>query len=221
MFFPYKIETMLRRWPFANWVIIILTAVVFFMEGSMWEETFRAMVLDGWAPAGLFGHMLLHRDLVHLGGNLVFLWVFGNAVCGNTSNFAYPVLYLGFGLAAAAAQNILGGGLAIGASGAINGVVGMALVMYPVNRVGVFWFFIFRAGTLRIPLWVLASIWTAFDFLGALNGGDHVAHWAHLGGLAAGLAAGLIGLKKGGVKLFDYDHPTLLELMGWGTIARE
>lgn len=91
-------------------------------------------VLDGWSPAGLADHMLIHAHLFHLIGNLVFLWVFGNAICANTNNVIYPILYIAFGVLAAVVHNVLDGSPVIGASGAINGIVGMATALYPTNR---------------------------------------------------------------------------------------
>ncbi len=213
MILPFKIETLFKEWPVMNWVIMAVTALAFLMEGSISREAFGAMILDGWAPSGLFGHLILHVGLLHLAGNLVFLWVFGNAVCGNTSNVVHPLLYLIFGLVAAATHNLFDGSPAVGASGAINGVVGMALAMYPLNRVSVFWFFVVRAGVFYLPLWSLALIWFAFDVWGAVTGGGGVAYWGHLGGFAAGLLVGVVALRAKWVTLTDWDNPSLVDIL--------
>ncbi|MBC8012243.1 MAG: rhomboid family intramembrane serine protease, partial [Burkholderiales bacterium] len=135
-----------------------------------------------------------------------------NAVCGNTSNAAYPFIYVGLGLAAAATHLIFDGQPAVGASGAINGVVGMALAMYPLNRVSVFWLLFFRMGTFQMPLWGLAVVWLLFDLYGAVMNSAGVAYWAHLGGFFTGLAAGYVALRVGLVKLTEIDHRSLEEI---------
>jgi membrane associated rhomboid family serine protease len=129
-----------------------------------------------------------------------------------TGNSVYSVLYVGFGVLAGAAHVAFSDVPAIGASGAINGVVGMAFAMYPVNRVSVLWFVFVRGGLVELPLWVLAVVWCAFDAYGALSGAGGVAYWAHLGGFAAGTAAGIVALRRGWLTLTDYDNRTLADL---------
>ena len=212
MFFPYRIETLFKHWPVMNWIIMAALTLVFCLTGWMSEETVEAMVLGGSSPFGLVTHLLMHGGIIHLAGNLLFLWVFGNAVCAMTSNLIYPVLFAGFGLVAAAAHVAFDGDPAIGASGAINGVVGMAFAMYPINRVSVFWFVLFRAGTFELPLWVLTLIWFAFDAYGALNGSGGVAYWAHLGGFVSGVVVGVTALKLRWVTLTEYDNASLVDI---------
>lgn len=214
MLFPYRIDTLFKHYPYANWAIMAVTVLCFgLLSGGVFsDDLVDAMVLDGWNPVGLVGHALLHAGFLHLIGNMVFLWVFGNAVCGNTSNTVYPFAYVAFALAAAATHLVFDGGPAVGASGAINGVVGMALAMYPLNRVSVFWLFWFKVGTFEMPLWGLAVVWLVFDIFGAVGGAGLVAYWAHLGGFFAGLAAGYLSLRKGWVTLTKYDHRSLEEI---------
>lgn len=237
--FPLRIETLFKHYPWANWALIALTVLVFFgqisaeinapdpqlesidslLYGAPLEETpppttWRdLMVLDGWAPLGLIGHVFLHADFLHVAGNMMFLWVFGNAVCGNTSNRFFPLLYLLFTLAAAAGHILLDGAPAIGASGAVNGVVGMALAMYPLNRVTMAYLFWFRYGVMTLPLWGLACVWLVVDLYGAFSGGQRVAYWAHLAGLGAGVTTGLVALRLGWVKLTEYDNRSLEEIL--------
>jgi membrane associated rhomboid family serine protease len=217
MLFPYRIDTLFKHLPCANWVIMGLTVLVFLLTGVLPEEVVEAMVLDGWSITGLFGHGLLHAGFFHLAGNMIFLWVFGNAVCANTSNRWFPLYYVGFALAAALTHIVCDGELAVGASGAINGVVGMAVAMYPLNRVSVWWFAFLRFGTFQVPLWGLALFWLFFDLLGAARGGGDVAYWAHVGGFFAGLATGWLALRKGWVELTEYDHRSLEEILAGKT----
>lgn len=210
---PYRIETLFKHWPFANWIIMGLTVAMFLASRGMTEAQVMDLVLGGTSPLGLVGHLLLHGGILHLAGNMLCLWIFGNAVCGMMSQLVYVLLYLGFGVMAAAAHLAFDGAEAIGASGAINGVVGMAFAMFPVNRVSVLWFFVVRGGAVVMPLWGLALIWCAFDAYGALSGEGHVAYCAHLGGFFAGAFAGVVALRFGWITLTEYDNRTLADLL--------
>lgn len=212
MFLPYRIETLFKHWPVANIAIMVITVVFYFATDFLSEDAIRSMVLGGTSPVGLVGHVLLHGSIIHLAGNMIFLWVFGNAVCGMTSNLVYPLLYLGFGVLAAAAHVAFSDAPAIGASGAVNGIVGMAFAMYPRNAVSVFYFVVFRAGTFELPLWVLALFWFAYDTYGALSGAGGIAYWAHLGGFLGGVSVGMVALKFRWITLTEYDNPTLADL---------
>lgn len=221
MFFPWKIDTLFKHWPIANLIIMAAILGMFGYSLTAATSTLHALVLGGSSLGGLLGHMFLHAGLLHLAGNLLFLWVFGNAVCAMVSNFVYPLLFLLFGVVAAAAHLAFDGSPAIGASGAINGIVGMALAMYPLNNVHVFWFVGFRAGSFEMPLWSLAMIWCAFDAYGAFFGSESVAYWAHLGGLACGLIAGTVALKLRWLTLTEYDNASLAELLAGRRRDRE
>jgi membrane associated rhomboid family serine protease len=217
LFVPYGINAIYQRRPIVNWAIIVVTSMVSLMAlNSGTSEyvvtgAYEDMILLSWEPAGLFGHLLLHADLSHLIGNMIFLWVFGNAICSNMNNFLYLGIYILVGLMAGAAHLIFDGGPAIGASGAINGVIGLALAVYPRDEVDVFYLFIVKWGTFEIPVWVLTLIWLAFDLWGAMTGGGGVAYFAHIGGLVGGILIGLVLLQFDKVDLTIYDRQTLLE----------
>ena len=218
MIFPFRIETLFKHYPWANWALIA-TIVLFFFSPAEWydEETIEAMVLQDWSLSGLLGHMLLHAGFMHMAGNMIVLWVFGNAVCGNTSNWVYWPLFAGLGVAAGAVHMLIDGDPMIGASGAIYGIVGMALAMYPLNRVSVAWWLFMRFGTFQVPLWVCAMVWAILDTIGAVMKTGQVAHLAHLGGLAAGLALGWLSLRKGWVELTEFDNRSLEEIFAGKT----
>ena len=211
---PYEIETLQQVRPWANWLIVATCVIVSLaaLFGGLPDETIDALVLDGWSFPGLLGHVLLHGGLLHLIGNMIFLWVFGNAVCTNTNNWIYLILFAACALLAAAVHVVADGSLAVGASGAINGIVGLVLAMYPLNRVSVFWWIGVWAGTKEIRAWVMILFWFAFDAWGAFSGGGGVAYWAHLGGLAGGLGVGLLALRLGWIQLTQYDNRSLLQI---------
>ncbi len=213
---PYRIETLFQREPWANWALFGLTIAA---SLSIQAGLFPEEVVDGffvWGqgrPASMLGYMFNHGGFAHLAGNMVFLWVFGNAVCATVGNWLYLALYLGFGVVAALVHAQVGGQPMVGASGAIAGVVGMAVALYPVNKVTLFYTIGFASRTGRVGLWLLAVYWTAWDVLGAVLALGPVAYWAHLAGTATGLATGLLLLAAGVVTLTEFDHGSLLDLV--------
>ncbi len=220
MFLPYRSSAYLTRWPIANLVLVGLTVIAFaaLVLGLFPESWILAMVLEGWYPVGLLGHMLLHGGLGHLFFNMLFLWTFGNAVCSRAGDVLHVGAYLVCGLAAAALHNLADGAPAIGASGAINGIVGFYVVLFPVDKVSCFWFLGIRGGVFEISGFWLVLLWflgdAAFAFLGVQDG---VAYWAHLGGLLAGVGLGIVALKAGWIALDDeLDNPDLLEYLRGG-----
>ncbi len=213
MLIPYRINTLFQTTPFANWFLIGITGLISLTATYSGGDWIYGWILDGWSPSGMVGHLFIHNGIFHLAGNLVFLWVFGNAICGNTNNLIYPQLYLGFGLVAAGTHNIFDGELAVGASGAINGIVGMATALYPKNSVGMFWFFFIRFGTFEVPLWIMSMIWFAFDLFGVFFGSGDVAVWAHIGGFFAGLITGILFLRNGIITLTEWDNESMSDLL--------
>jgi membrane associated rhomboid family serine protease len=142
----------------------------------------------------LLSSMFMHGDLLHLGGNMVFLWVFGDNVEHRAGKVLFLAAYLGTGLVGSLAQIMSNTGSAIptlGASGAISGVLGAYIVLFPGNRVTVF---MFRFVT-QVPALVAIGIWIAFQLFANFTtptGAGGVAYLAHIGGFAAGVVAGLV-----------------------------
>jgi len=216
---PYRVDVPIYRHPIANYVIIAVIVACFGVEMANLgnPELIEPFVLNGWQPLGLVGHIFLHGGIMHLVGNLLFLWVFGNAVCEKLGSIAYPFVFLGLGVLAGAAHNLMSGGPAIGASGAINGVVGMFLVWFPINEISCFyfvWFFIrVRYGGFDLSSYWMILLWLVFDVVGAVLGGGDVAYWAHLGGFGAGMVfaafltlSGLVEVGEGERTLLDILH---------------
>lgn len=200
MIIPAKLEISYMRYPVSNIVIIIFTVILefLFLTNTLSFDHFEAMVLRDWNIEGLIGNMFIHAGLYHLIGNMIFLWVFGNAINATVGNIAYPFLYVFLGLCAASTHLLFHGGPAVGASGAINGVIGMALVLYPKNKLkfyyAFFWLFagIFKVGKFEIKAFWMILLWFIFDILGVLIGGGNVAYFAHIGGFAAGIVIAFI-----------------------------
>jgi membrane associated rhomboid family serine protease len=222
MLIPYHADVPMSRRPWMNWVIIGVTYIVSVYLLTRPPEKTRVMVggeevvlrepskavepfiLGGEHKSGWVLHVFAHADAFHLLGNMLFLWVFGNAVCAKVGNLAYPFVYLGLGLAAAGVHALAHGGRALGASGAINGVIGMYVVWYALNEVSCVYYFFRAGGTINVSGYWLVLLWLAFDIWGAVRGGEPVAYAAHLGGFFAGfglawilLGTGLVKLKEG------------------------
>jgi membrane associated rhomboid family serine protease len=142
----------------------------------------------------LLSSMFMHADLLHLGGNMVFLWVFGDNVEHRAGPILFLVAYLAAGLVGSLAQiwsSTESPIPTLGASGAISGVLGAYIVLFPGNRVTVF---MFRFLT-QVPALVAIGIWIAFQLFANFTapvGGGGVAYLAHIGGFAAGVVAGLL-----------------------------
>lgn len=138
--------------------------------------------------------MFLHGGLLHIAGNMLFLWVFGNNVEDRLGPWKYPLFYFGAGLAATYAQSFISPSSAIplvGASGAIAGVLGAYLLMFPHARVVTLVIFLFIS-VIEIPAMVVLGIWFVlqlFQSTGAVTGGEAggVAYMAHVAGFVAGM----------------------------------
>lgn len=173
-------------------------------------------VLKGWGLKGLFGSMWLHGGLVHLLGNMWFLWIFGNAVCAKVGNIRYLVLYVFFGVAAALAHLLTSSAGALGASGAIFGVVGMYLVLFYENRITCYLFFWFIFPIIRQftvgSIWMIL-FWAACNVFGVLSRAEasRTAYFAHLGGFSAGFAVAWLMCRQGWITMERYEK-SLLQL---------
>jgi rhomboid family protein len=136
--------------------------------------------------------MFLHGSLLHIGGNMLFLWVFGNNIEDRLGRFRFVLFYLLCGLAATYAQTLVSissGAPQIGASGAIAGVLGAYIVLYPRARVRTL-IFLFLIFFLDLPAYVLLGIWFLMQLLqgvGPAQSGGGVAYFAHVGGFIAGI----------------------------------
>ena len=202
--------------PFINYFLIASNILVYlweFMVGIQSSRALNAFVLQfGLVPhhtlAVLTGHsydspstaivpfftsMFLHGSWMHVLGNMLFLWIFGDNVEDYIGHFRYLVFYLTGGIAAATTQILLSANSrvpTVGASGAIAAVMGAYFVLYPHARVLV-WFppiFLFH-----VPAWLMLGYWFLYQFFsGTLTAAQNpqmggIAFWAHVGGFAAGV----------------------------------
>jgi membrane associated rhomboid family serine protease len=145
----------------------------------------------------LFTSMFMHGSIVHIGGNMLFLWIFGNNVEDSMGPIKFIVFYLLGGLAADALQIAVSSGSdvpSLGASGAVAAVLGGYLILFPKARVVTIVFIIFFFTILELPAILFLGIWIIqqavfayFDLFQPSGGGGGVAYFAHIGGFAFGL----------------------------------
>lgn len=202
MLIPYKVDVQSSRKPFANYLVMIGLVVAFALQMTCPHEQLERFVLDGWSVAGLLGHMWLHIGYFHIIGNLIFLWLFGNAVCAKVGNILYLPVYIGTGLIAAIVHLIFDDRMAVGASGAIFGIIGMYFLLYPFNSIKCLFWFVVYVRRIRIAgLWIILW-WVALNVLGAISGFTAAAYFGHIGGFVGGVILAIILLKT---KLVDRD----------------
>ena len=207
--------------PLVNYALIAINVLVFvFLQGMGGNEKFTyafstvpAEILAGKDIAAgvleptpvpvyftLITSMFMHGGWAHLLGNMLFLWVFGDNIENRIGHIRYLIFYLVCGIIASLSHVFVSGSdsliPSLGASGAISGVLGGYLLLFPSRRVRV----IMGRGITTVPAFVALGIWIVFQvisqlgMLGGDQGGGGVAYAAHIGGFIAGLAL---------IKLFD------------------
>jgi membrane associated rhomboid family serine protease len=147
----------------------------------------------------LFTAMFVHGGFAHIAGNMLFLWIFGDNIEQRFGPVLFLAFYLGTGLAASGVHILTDPASqvpTVGASGAISGVMGAYILLYPLNRVRTF---IWYLGIVHIPAFIYLGIWFLTQFISgvaALNvptaQSAGVAFWAHIGGFAAGAVVALL-----------------------------
>jgi membrane associated rhomboid family serine protease len=150
----------------------------------------------------VFTSMFMHGGILHIAGNMLFLWVFGNNIEDRLGRLWFPLFYLLAGLVAVYTQAVIDTSSTaptIGASGAIAGVLGAYALLYPHARVLTLIFIIFFVTLVEIPALILLALWFILQFVPALGqvavepgGGGGVAYFAHVGGFVFGLAVAAI-----------------------------
>jgi membrane associated rhomboid family serine protease len=190
-------------------------------DGFPMGDGMVCLIDPGRQPINVLTSMFLHGSWMHLIGNMWFLWLFGNNIEDSMSRGRFVVFYLACGLAAALLQVLVEPASAIpmvGASGAISGVMGAYLVLFP--RVRVFTLlplgFIFT--TVALPAWAMLVYWAVLQLFGGFarmgDEGGGVAFWAHVGGFVAGVV--LVKLFARPARLLAHSsHHWQPERVGW------
>ncbi|HEX7900722.1 MAG TPA: rhomboid family intramembrane serine protease [Planctomycetota bacterium] len=197
MFLPIGDENPREKTPYVNYAILAANIAVFlFIQLPSPDGAIRwAMRPASLEPVTLFTSMFLHAGLLHLAGNMLFLWICGDNVEDRLGHVGYALFYLAWGLAAAFAHVFTTTRPEIptlGASGAISGVLAAYVVFFPRHRIKMLlWLWIY-VDTVLIPAWAWIGFWFAEQiFLSSRGMGGGVAYGAHIGGFVAGLAVAL------------------------------
>jgi membrane associated rhomboid family serine protease len=213
---PIKDINPTDRIPFVTILLVIANVIVFLYQmglGTRQDAFVSAFALvrlfhpsaasAGTVPAGvtIFTAMFLHGGFLHVAGNMLYLWIFGNNVEEAMGRVRFLVFYLLTGFVAAyghALTNTRSAVPMIGASGAVSGILGAYLLLYPRARVITLVFIGFLIRTIEVPAMIVLGFWFVLQFLNALvsagGTGGGVAWFAHVGGFVAGMA--LVGLFK-------------------------
>lgn len=227
--FPIRDHNPSGRIPYVTYALIAANIGIFLMYFAIIGQDAKfASFLDNWAmiPAEvmvgedrhtLLTSMFLHGGWMHLAGNMLFLWIFGDNLEDAFGHLGFLVFYLLCGFAADAAHLLSDPNSqvpVVGASGAIAGVMGGYLLLYPKAKVDILLIFIVFFRVFTIPAWIVLAIWFGIQvFSGAAStaAGGGVAYWAHAGGFVAGLIFALpYWLRNGGVRFWsanDYHPP--------------
>jgi len=189
MFLPLRTDSPLRSTPYMNWLIIAANVLVFFFTSTHPQGWDDACALS---PRSLSLHQFLtyqflHAGAMHVGGNMLFLYIFGNSVNDRMGHIGYLAFYLAGGVIAGICYTLTeqSGAPMVGASGAIAAVTGAYLILFPQSMVTILYFFFFIGKYEIQSLWFIAAFFV-LDVFGGLSGNDNVAHMAHIGGTLFG-----------------------------------
>ncbi len=205
---PLKNDRRLRKTPFLTVIIVLVNLFVFGFELSLPPAEFREFISTwGFTPRvmsevnftrgflTIFSSMFIHGGLLHVAGNMLYLWIFGGSIEEKLGPFRFLTFYLLAGMAGALSQYFIfptSQMPMIGASGAVAGVLGAYMVLFPESRIltAVLFFYIIRL--VYLPAWFLLGFWVFIQFMHGLlslgvaaSGG--VAWFAHIGGFFAGV----------------------------------
>ena len=210
MFIPLKDLNPRRSYPVINTTLILVNVAVFIYQYTLPPHAFKMFItanatIPARFPAWLAGHapfevaflplltsMFLHSGIAHIAGNMLFLWIFGDNVEDFYGHFTYLFFYLVCGIGSGLLHvlfNMNSTVPALGASGAISGVMGAYLILYPRSRILtlVFIFLVPIPAVIILGVWFVLQFLSAFESLGSMAPGGGVAWWAHVGGFLLGM----------------------------------
>jgi len=206
---PLKDDNPTSSFPFVTIGLILANGLVFYHQITLdFAESLRFLsqwgaipyqITHGEAlhdapliplPLTLFSSMFLHGGFLHLFGNMLYLWIFGNNIEDTLGHFRFFLFYLVCGLFAAAVQVFSDPNATvpmIGASGAIAGILGAYLLLFPGARILTLFFIIIFVKLIRIPAIIILGFWFIIQLLSAGTAATNVAFFAHIGGFISGL----------------------------------
>ncbi len=207
---PYKDDNPIHIVPFGTLLIIILNVLVFVMQLLSGEEGRRIVYSYGAIPHNIislettqpihpaltiFTSMFMHGGLFHLAWNMLYFWIFGNNIEERLGHFRFILFYLFCGIVAALSHTLLSPGSyvpMIGASGAVAGMLGAYILLFPMAKIHTVVFLGFYVTVVKIPSLIVIGFWAIIQVVSSLlsQGPDSqggIAFVAHVGGFVAGL----------------------------------
>ena len=208
--FPYKDDNPSNTFPVVTITIIVLNIVVFVLQMLSSADGRQIVYAYGAIPHNivtmqatqpihptftLFTSMFMHGGLFHIFGNMLYLWIFGNNIEDRLGHIRFILFYLFCGIAAAVSHALITPSSTvpmIGASGAISGVLGAYLLLFPYARIHTVIFLGFFVQTIKVPALIVIGFWAIIQIVSGLtaqviqNQGG-IAWFAHVGGFIAGL----------------------------------
>lgn len=197
---PIKDDNPRSSFPFITVALIIINIAVFYFEFKFGFDNvigkfgaIPSFIVQGQRLETLLTSMFLHGGILHIGGNMLYLWIFGDNIENYLGHLRFIVFYIFCGLFAVFAHIFIGGvsdAPMVGASGAIAGILGAYLIKYPKAKVvvifPVFWFLFVRSirAFYVLGIWFVLQLFSGLVTYGSEGGG--VAFWAHIGGFVAG-----------------------------------
>ena len=219
MFFPISDDNPSSSTPYVTYILIGLCSFVFVLQylSQMNPSIFYNF---GFIPADFFSDyssitiytsMFLHGGLFHIAGNMLYLWIFGDNIEAELGSIKFLIFYLVCGVIASLAQGIVDPDSLIpliGASGAVAGILGAYLILYPSANVRVFvWIFIFIQ-IINVPAGIVLAIWIIGQFFSLGSSmSDGVAYMAHVAGFMSGLMYMFLFRKRDKVQSTHHSRP--------------
>lgn len=223
--FPIRDHNPSGRTPYVVYALMAANILIFLSYAGILNDDYALFSLfQGWAmiPANitnglnyqtLLTSMFLHAGWMHLIGNMLFLWIFGDNLEDEMGHVKFLAFYIASGLGAGFVH-VLSAPLStvptVGASGAIAGVMGGYLLLFPRARVDILLILIIFFRVFSIPAWIVLAVWFGMQFFGGLGADPEtggVAYWAHAGGFVVGLILVVpLWLRLGGVRFWDRTH---------------
>jgi membrane associated rhomboid family serine protease len=217
--FPFKDDNPTRTFPFVTITIIALNIIIFVLQMTSYLSPKEIVFAYGAIPQYLltlstaqpihpvltiFSSMFMHGGILHIGANMLFLWIFGNNVEDRLGHTKFIIFYLLCGVAATYSHALTDPSSLmpmIGASGAVSGVLGAYMVMFPHARVHTLIFLGIFVQVVKLPAIIVIGLWIVIQFLNGMlskgiAGQGGVAWFAHIGGFLFGLIVIKIFLKR-------------------------
>ncbi len=213
MIVPIRTDSRLRATPYMNWLIIAVNVVVFALQKPLNLNT-RWVLIPGNAQWwNYLTYAFLHQDILHIAGNMLFLYIFGNNVNDKMGHSAYLGFYLAGAVFAGLGFSITSSGGVLGASGAVSAVTGAYLVLFPRSNITLFYFFILFGflelqGIYVVLLFFAENVYFAVTSVQSHGGG--VAYSAHVAGTIFGFVVTLALLW---IKLLPRDQFDVVALI--------